>query len=295
MWQVRVPATSANLGSGLDTLALAVSLFMTATFEPAPYWSIEVRGCGADTVSKQRDNLVWQSADLLYHEATGHSMPNGHLVLHSDIPLGKGLGSSAAATVAGLVLANELLPDPLSQDELLQIAGHVEGHADNAAAALFGGFVMVWQNAEDQLQVRRYPAPDLSAVLAVPPYPVSTPAARLLLPGSVPLSDAVFNAQRVGLWVHAVTQRDWTVLRDASADRLHQPYRVPLNPLMQILVDAAEKRGCYAAILSGSGPTVLALTDLQHAQKVADEWRRIEKIDVFVTTLCNQGALSIPV
>ncbi|PSR33455.1 MAG: homoserine kinase [Sulfobacillus benefaciens] len=290
MWQVRVPATSANLGSGLDTLALAVSLFLTIKFEARVQWSMEITGHGAGTVEANHENLVWRSADLLYRHVEGRPMPNGHLVIDSEIPLGKGLGSSAAASVAGLVLANQLVGQALTLRELLQFADRLEGHADNAAAALYGGFVMVWRDHGNSLQVRRYPAPPLDAILAVPPYPVSTPQARQLLPNMVPRHDAVFNAQRVGLWIHAVTQNDWTVLRDASEDRLHQTYRAPLNPDMDALIHQAIASGAYAAVLSGSGPTVLALSDTSHVAPVTHTWQGSHHIEVIHTTLCNQGA-----
>jgi homoserine kinase len=218
-------------------------------------------------------------------------MPNGHLVIDSEIPLGKGLGSSAAASVAGLVLANELLGHAMTLRELLQFADRMEGHADNAAAALYGGFVMVWRDYSNNLQVRRYTAPPLEAILAVPPYPVSTPQARQLLPNMVPLQDAVFNGQRVGLWVHAVTQNDWTVLRDASDDRLHQTYRAALNPDMDTLIHKAITSGAYGAVLSGSGPTVLALSDTAHVSPVVHLWQDSQRVEVIHTSLCNHGAM----
>ncbi len=291
MWQVQVPATSANLGSGLDTLALAVSLFLTIRFEARAQWSMEIAGHGAGSVEVSQENLVWRSADLLHRHAKGQPMPNGHLVIESEIPLGKGLGSSAAASVAGLVLANELLGHAMTLRELLQFAERLEGHADNAAAALYGGFVMVWRDHSNNLQVRRYPSPPLEAIFAVPPYPVSTPQARQLLPDMVPRHDAVFNAQRVGLWVHAVTQNDWTVLRDASDDRLHQTYRAALNPDMDTLIQKAITSGAYAAVLSGSGPTVLALSDTTHVSPVVNTWKESLRVEVIHTTLCNHGTV----
>lgn len=296
MRYVKVPATSANLGSGLDTLGLALALFLEVTFEPGPIWSLEISGYGHDSLSRDPDNLIWQSAEVFFRTITGHSLPSGHLAITSQIPVGKGLGSSAAAVVAGLLLANSLVPDPLSRQELLQWATRLEGHADNAAAALFGGFTLAWTDTQSLIQVRRYRPPELAIVLAVPPYSVSTPDARKLLPSMVSRHDAIFNAQRMALWLHAVTQRDWSVLHDASADRLHQSYRAGLNPHMEHFFDTAENSGAYAAVLSGSGPAVLALVHPDQSAGLAREWARTEDVEVIVTEAfgCAAEVLGVP-
>lgn len=296
MRYVKVPATTANLGSGLDTLGMALTLFLEVTFEPGPTWSIEVSGYGHESLSRDPDNLIWQTADVFHRTITGHSVPSGQLIIASQIPVGKGLGSSAAAVVAGLLLANSLLPDPLSRQDLLQWAARLEGHADNAAAALFGGFTLAWTDTQSRIQVRRYRPPDLAIVVAVPPYPVSTPDARKLLPHMVSRHDAIFNAQRMALWLHAVTQRDWSVLHDASADRLHQSYRARLNPQMQHFFDTAEELGAYAAVLSGSGPAVMALVDTDQSTLLAREWARTAGVEVIVTEPFSRAAevLAVP-
>ena len=290
MRYIKVPATSANLGSGLDTLGLALALFLDVTFEPGPIWSLEISGYGHDSLSKEPDNLIWQTAEVFYHTITGRSLPSGHLAITSQIPVGKGLGSSAAAVVAGLLLANSLLPDPLSRHELLQWATRLEGHADNAAAALFGGFTLAWTDSESRVQVRRYHPPELAIVLAVPPYSVSTRDARKLLPSMVSRHDAVFNAQRMALWLHGVTQRDWSVLREASADRLHQSYRAGVNPDMEHFLATAKKCGAYAAVLSGSGPAVMALVDVEQSARLRREWADTEDVEVIVTKACSHAA-----
>lgn len=283
MWYIKVPATTANLGSGLDTLGMALSLFLEVTFEPGPTWSIEISGHGQDVLSREPDNLIWQTAQNLYYAATRKTMPTGRITTTSQIPLGKGLGSSAAAIVAGLLLANGMLPKPLSRHDLIQWASRLEGHADNVAAALFGGFILTWSDIDMLAHVRHYAPPDLATVIAVPPYAVSTRDARMLLPTHVSRQDALFNAQRMALWLHAVTQKDWSVLRDASADRLHQSYREELNPHMHTLIDQAVEAGAYAATLSGSGPAVVAWVSKDRSPGVANVWRLARDVEIIVT------------
>ncbi len=283
MRYIKVPATTANLGSGLDTLGMALTLFLEVTFTPMPTWSIEISGYGQEVLSRGPDNLIWHTAQALYRTITRDFLPPGRLTIINHIPLGKGLGSSAAAVVAGLLLANSLLPHPLSRHNLLQWANRLEGHADNAASALYGGFTLSWTDTDSLIQVRHYPPPELAVVIAVPPYPVSTPDARKLLPQVVSRQDAVFNAQRMALWIHAVTQKDWSVLRDASADRLHQSYRVELNPQMQHFFDIAQTAGAYAAVLSGSGPAVIALVDPDQSSALSKLWAGTRDVEVIVS------------
>ncbi len=263
---------------------MALSLFLEVTFDPGPLWSIKIFGHGQEILSREPDNLIWQTAELLYRTVTGEPMPTGQITITSQIPLGKGLGSSAAAIVAGLLLANSLLAEPLSRYDLLQWASRLEGHADNAAAALYGGFILAWSDTNSEVHIRHYPPPNLAVVVAVPSYPVSTRDARKILPNQVSRQDAIFNAQRMALWLHAVTQKDWSVLGDASADRLHQSYRQGLNPHMQLLFDQALAAGAYAAVLSGSGPAVMALASHEQSPAIVKRWALTNEMEVIVTT-----------
>lgn len=273
MWHIRVPATTANMGSGFDTLGMALSLHLDCWFSTADGLSIAVRGEGEGVVPESADNLVWRAASTFYRDITGTAMPVGHLTIKSRIPLARGLGSSAAAIVAGLMLANTLLPKRLGLDVLLNYAATLEGHPDNVAAALYGGLVMAWHDRQC-VRVQRYPAPDLRCLLLVPGYGVSTEAARQALPDSIPLADAVFNAQRMALWIEAAHRRDWSLLAPAGMDRLHQPYRASLVPGMQPLIDAALHHGAAFAALSGSGPTIISLVP---SSRVMDAARAITK------------------
>lgn len=258
MWHIKVPATTANLGSGFDSLGMALSLPLECWYSEAPETIISARGEGEGVVAETEENLVWKTADWLYRDYTGNPLPSGHLTVKSRIPLARGLGSSAAAIVAGLTLANTLLPERLSRQTLLDYATRAEGHPDNVAAALYGGFVLAWHDGQ-KFRVQNYPAPDLRCLVLIPDFPVSTEKARAVLPREVPLADAVFNAQRLALWIDAVSRRDWTLLRHAGGDRLHQPYRAPLIPGLTAVIDAALGAGAAFAALSGSGPTLLSL------------------------------------
>ncbi|MDA8194162.1 MAG: homoserine kinase [Thermaerobacter sp.] len=268
MWHIKVPASSANLGSGLDTLGMALELWLECWFTPARALDIEVHGEGRGQVSLDETNLIWQSAESLHRAVAHQPMPRGHLIVSSQIPLGRGLGSSAAAVVAGLTLANACLEHPLGVDDLLQWAVAIEGHPDNVAAAVYGGLVMAWQNGA-RVEVHRYRPPELTTVLVIPQYEVSTSTARALLPERVSRHDAVFNAQRLGLWIDALWRRDWGLLKIAGQDRLHQPYRRALVHGMDAIIEAALAAGAVIATLSGSGPTILALAAPEEAVLVA--------------------------
>lgn len=268
MWHIKVPASTANLGSGFDALAMALSLPLECWFSLSPELEVTVRGEGEGSVPATADNLIWQTAERVYRATTSKSMPTGKLTIRSRIPLARGLGSSAAAIVAGLMLANTFLNPRLSREVLLDWATRLEGHPDNVAAALFGGFVLAWEE-QGRVQVKSYPAPELRCLLVIPDYQVSTEAARKVLPATVPLRDAVFNAQRLALWIDALHRRDWTHLGEAGKDRLHQPYRSPLVPGLFDLIDQALEAGATFAGLSGSGPTIVTLLDPDRVDAVA--------------------------
>lgn len=298
MWHVKVPASSANLGSGLDTLGMALPLWFECWFTHAQSLTIELQGEGRDQAPQDERNLIWQAAQALYQAKTGESMPPGRLVVSSQIPLRRGLGSSGAAVVAGLLLANACLGESVPVEELLQWAASLEGHADNAAAALYGGLVLVSQRDERVMAIK-YTAPELSVVLVIPAYEVPTDMARALLPARVPRADAVFNAQRVGLWVDALWRRNWELLRTAGEDRLHQPYRSRVIPALDHLLNTALDAGASLATLSGSGPTVLALAPPDHAptvvQALEHALRALPELDACVRVVVpsNDGAYAL--
>ncbi len=255
--RVLVPATTANLGPGFDCLGMALSVHNSIEMSSAAETTVEVRGFGADTLARGEEHLVIRSARLLASR-TGMHTPGWRLAQRNDIPLARGMGSSSAAIVGGLVAANALLRTGLSERELLDLAVEIEGHPDNVAPALLGGLVVCCTD-EEGLGVARFPAPaGLKACLAIPDYEVSTEAARKVMPRQIPHADGVFNTCHSTAVLAALLSGDVKLLGQAMKDRLHEPYRAPLVRGMDDCVAAARSAGAHAAALSGSGPTIVA-------------------------------------
>lgn len=254
---VTVPATTANLGPGFDCLGMALELHNTFVVEPSDHSAIVVRGQGQDRLPRGGRNLVFRAMAQVY-ETLGKTPPPLLVTCENNVPLRRGLGSSATAVVGGLVAANELLGWPLSQDRLLELATVLEGHPDNVAAAIFGGCQVVAQNGG--LVHASVPLPPgLQAVLLIPDFEMPTRESRTILPRRVSRSDAVYNLGRLGLLVTALATGQLEYLNVATQDRLHQPARQALFPAMESLFQAAMDAGALGAFLSGSGSTVLAL------------------------------------
>ncbi|MFN2496411.1 MAG: homoserine kinase [Pseudonocardiaceae bacterium] len=253
---VRVPASTANLGPGFDALGMALALHdeVEVTVTPSGL-QVEVRGEGAGRVPTDERNLVVRA--LLAACAWLRLRPDGLRVrCRNSIPHARGLGSSAAAAVAG-VLAGYGLARRQPDQAALDLAAGFDGHADNVAASLLGGLVIAWRESDSFRATRLEPHPDLVPILLVPDATSSTKVTRGLLPAEVPHSDAAFNAGRAALAVHALTEAPQLLLA-ATEDRLHQPYRRAAYPATGRLVDALRAAGVPAAV-SGAGPTVLAL------------------------------------
>lgn len=257
--EVRVPATSANLGPGFDTLGLALDLWNQTSFSlTGDSIRVTVQGEGEGQFPSDETNLIPQSALRLY-ETVGAEPPTGlQIVSRNQIPPGSGLGSSAAAVLTGLLGANALLGGPLNQSQLLALGTEIEGHPDNLAPALLGGLTLTAVE-DQQIITRQVQLPEWQVVVVLPEISLSTAEARLALPAQVALSDAVSNLGRTALVVEALRAGDLPLLNAVMRDRLHQPYRLPLLPGAPQAIDAAQKLGAGAA-LSGAGPSVIAFT-----------------------------------
>jgi homoserine kinase len=256
---VRVPASSANLGPGFDCLALALDIWNEATFLPVENGlTIEIEGEGKGRLARDRSNLVIRAAAAVY-ERYKRPMPGLQVRCANQIPMGSGLGSSAATNLLGLLGANALIGSPLSREEILDMAIRLEGHPDNAAAALNGGLAVIADQGDCCWLVRRYDLPVLQAVLILPEIDLPTPTARAALPKQVALHDAVYNLGRVGLVIEALRAGDMQLLVAVMDDRLHQPYRLPLISGAAGAIAAARRMGAAAAI-SGAGPSVIAFS-----------------------------------
>jgi homoserine kinase len=242
---VRAPATSANLGPGFDCLGLTLDLWNEVAAVP---------GAAADS-----DNLILRSARAVF-EAVGVNFPGFDVRSTNQVPFSSGLGSSAAAIACGVLMANHCLGHPLDQAACLRLAVTLEGHADNVVPCLLGGVQVAAVDERGHIVHARVPLRvELSAVVFVPEQRVLTHHARGLLPESVPLSDALFNVARSSLLVAALASGQLDALAEATRDRLHQPYRLPLFPAGATLLDAAMGAGALGAFVSGAGPSVLAL------------------------------------
>ena len=253
---VRVPATSANLGSGYDCLGLALDITADVTISleharPADGHSlapmVAASARAAYRAARQPEpaelSVVWNGA------SAGSA---------NDIPIARGLGASAAARAAGLVGANALMDEPLSSDELLALGAELEGHVDNIARALFGGLQVTVRDEEDWHRLS-VPLPEaLRIVLLIPDFEMPTRETRSRLPRGLPMEDAVFNIGRAALLVAALAQGEWDLLDTATDDRLHQPARAEIFTALYEIIDAAKEAGAHGAYLSGGGSTIAA-------------------------------------
>lgn len=261
--KVRVPGTSANCGPGFDSIGVACTIYndLELTLLPDEHLEITVEGEGADNIPLNSRNMVWRAIQLLLKRAHRfREYPGAAIRMVNRIPLSRGLGSSAAAIVAGLKAANVLLENPFSRRELLQLATDMEGHPDNVAPALLGGFTVSLLHQRRAESFSFLPRLPLKLVVAIPSFHLSTRLARNALPKTVPLADAVFNVSRAALLVGALIKGNIRFLRHAFDDALHQPYRAELIPGMYDVMEAAKKAGALGAAMSGAGPCLMAYT-----------------------------------
>ncbi|HKB51344.1 MAG TPA: homoserine kinase [Solirubrobacterales bacterium] len=275
---VRVPASSANLGPGYDVMAAALDLFLELEVEETGEFSFDPAGLDVPT---GRDNLIVRAFESL-HSADGIAFR-----IRESIPLGRGLGSSAAAIVAGLVAADHLYELALSEEELLARGAEIEGHPDNVAAAIFGGFVICDPAGDGPPDASRFPPPDgLEGILVIPnEEEVATERAREAIPNEIPLGDAlgnIFSAARLTLGLY---RGDLSLIAASLKDNIHQGRRRDLYPRSMELVEGARDLGALGATISGAGPTVLVWTTWQDAGKVVEElesrcqgWAEIRRI-----------------
>ncbi|UFA50280.1 homoserine kinase [Deinococcus radiophilus] len=253
---VRVPASSANLEPGFDALGLSLPLYTTVQVRPAHALQIIPLGEILAGTPADESNYVYASMQALAAEVN-QPLPPMRVEIRSDVPLARGLGSSAAALLAGLLAANTVLGEPLDRTEMLHLASRLEGHPDNVAPALLGGIVVGTFDGQQAHVLRIEPPAHLGVTLLIPDFELSTAEARRVMPGHYSQADAVFALSHAALTTAALMSGQLDLLAHAMQDRLHQPYRAPLVPgLKQILTEAPE-HGALGVALSGAGPTVL--------------------------------------
>lgn len=289
---VRVPGTSANCGPGFDCLGLAATIYndLDLTLLEDETLTVEASGDGAETIPTDDKNIIWRAARMvLERSGNGEKFKGGVLRMENRVPMSRGLGSSAAAIVAGLFAANEILDKPFSRNDILKFATEIEGHPDNVAPAIFGGFTVSTVDNRGQVQTFSFlPKIKLKLVVAVPDFPLSTRIARQVLPKSVPLKDAVFNVGRASMLIAALINGKEKFLAGAFDDALHQPYRTKLVPGMQEVFSAGKKAGALGVCLSGAGPCVIAFTA---ADKHVENGVAVEMVQAFKRNEVQAGAL----
>ena len=260
---IRVPASSANLGPGFDCLALALDLWNEVVLcLCGETLVIKNSGLTSQHVPETADNMVVKSAKMVY-QSVGEPFPTGlQIDCKTHIPIRSGLGSSAAAILAGAAGANALLGSPLTPNQLLDLAGKMEGHLDNLAAALHSGLVLVLKHDSSSI-IKTYHLPEMHFAIATPQVDLSTEAMRSVIPQRIVLADAVANAASTAAVVDALKTGRLAELGEVMVDRLHQPFRLPLIPGASQAMDAARGAGADAAALSGAGPSMIAFCSTQ--------------------------------
>lgn len=264
--KVEVPGTTANCGSGFDAVGMACTIYndFELTLTDKEGFSLKVSGEGAGAIPENDRNIALQAIKMVFGKI-GRSFPGIYIKMHNRIPLARGLGSSAAAIVAGLVAANAATGSMLTSQEIFDMATQIEGHPDNVAPAIFGGITVSTVSGENHEKkahcLRFIPNKPLKLIVAVPDFKLSTKAARQVLPETVPLKDAVFNISRVALLIGALSQGEFEHLGYALEDKIHQPYREKLIPGMQDVFAAAKENGALGAAISGAGPCLIAFAE----------------------------------
>ncbi|UBF29500.1 homoserine kinase [Kovacikia minuta CCNUW1] len=297
---VSVPATTANLGPGFDCLGAALSLGNQFKFSPLPSGSenlrIRVSGLEAKRVKTDASNLVYQAFLKLY-DRLNQIPPAVQIEIQLGVPLARGLGSSATAIVGGLVGANALADSPLTQDELMRMAIAIEGHPDNVVPALLGGCQLAATGTDTDWEICPIPWHEsLIPIVAIPNFELPTQTARQVLPSSYSRADAIFNTAHLGLLLRGLETGKGNWLRAALQDRIHQPYRQTLIPDYETVQIAATAAGAYGLVISGAGPTLLALTDNNTAEAVmaaiATVWKPSDlSVQVKKVGIDRQGAI----
>ena len=286
---VKVPATSANLGPGFDCLGLALPIYNTVTIEETvlPGTGIEINMISEeedtpidemifDNIPKDENNIVYKAVEMLYN-SIGQEPAELKINIQSQIPITRGLGSSAAVIVGGLMAANKLLGSPADETALLSIATEVEGHPDNVAPAILGGFVLASQEDDGSVVCKKLNWPsDWDITVCIPDFELSTNIARSVLPESVSLKDAVYNSKHLAMLIAAVETKDEKLMKVALHDKLHQPYRAKLVPGMEEIMEAFKhEEGVLGTVLSGAGPTMLVISHNYDLDKIKSKVREI--------------------
>ena len=308
---VRVPATVANIGPGFDCLGMALPIYNTITIEETvlPGTGIEINVLANEDVTDElslehipmdENSIIYKAVELLYN-SIGQTPSELKITIHSEIPIAKGLGSSASVIVGGLIAANELLGKPADEAALLSIATEVEGHPDNITPAIIGGLTLSSAEEDGSIISRNLPWPEEWVLtVCVPEYELATEISRSVLPKEVPLTDAVYNAQRMAMFVQAIYTKDEELMKLALRDKLHQPYRMKLVPgFDKISENLKHEESVLGVVLSGAGPSILVIslkTNLDKVKTIIKEtWDELSiNAQMYTLPIDKTGAVVIP-
>jgi len=305
---VKVPATSANIGPGFDCMGLALPIYNIITVEETvlPGTGVDINivsdvfdvdELALEQIPLDENSIIYKAIEVLYN-SIGQTPSELKVTINTSIPMTKGLGSSSSIIVGGLLAANELLGHPADEMALLSIASEIEGHPDNVTPAIVGGLVIASQEDDGSVVYRQIDWPEeWQITVCIPDFELPTDIARSVVPDEVPLKDAIFNVQRVGLFIEAVNNKDMELMKIALKDRLHQPYRMKLVPGLSEIMDSLKNEddvmGC---VLSGAGPSILVFSLDPNTDKiksiVRDIWEQMNvKADIRTLPLEKTGAV----
>lgn len=284
MLEIIVPATTANIGPGFDTLGLALNLYNKFYITEIEN-GLEITGC--DDYYKNENNLIYTSMQYFYNKVKPDKIPTGVKIdICTNIPLGRGLGSSATCIIAGVIAANILSESNLSKKEILNIATEIEGHPDNIAPALFGNMIVsLYENNEVYYNVLDIPD-ELIFCAIIPDFELSTSLARSVLPSEIPHKDGVYNISRVSLLISSLINKNFDLIKIACHDKLHQIYRSPLIENYNDIVSKLYNLESIGVFLSGSGPTIMSIV-------LNDNYTFSDSIKSFLLTLNNTWEIKI--
>lgn len=304
---VKVPATTANLGPGFDIVGMALPIYNTITIEETvlPGTGVEINvisdGISIDEFALEHipldeNSIVYKAVELLYN-SIGQTPSELKITIKSGIPVAKGLGSSASVIVGALIAANELLGKPADDLALLSIACELEGHPDNITPAFVGGLVISSQEDDGSVVYRKLEWPNEWAItVCIPDFELSTDIARSVLPKEVPLKDAVYNAQRLAMFVEAVHTKDSELLKLSLKDKLHQPYRMKLIQGFDEIIEVFKHNDdVYGCVISGAGSSILVISNKNNLEKIQSDVREIWtslniKCDIKTLNVEQEGA-----
>ena len=295
MLRIRIPASTANLGSGFDSLGIALNLYNYIEIGAAP--GCDISSADGSEIPTGEDNLIFLSAKKVYEKA-GLPFRGLKIIEENNVPFARGLGSSSACIVGGVFGANEILGRPFTKDELLDIAAEIEGHPDNVSPALLGGFTANAMDGKNVRYVKAEVPENLVFAAFVPPFELKTADARAVMPKEVSVKDSVFNLSRSALITASFLSGKYENLKLGCEDKLHQPFRLPLIPGGEKIIEESYRKGALAAYISGAGSTMMAIFDCgnEKAEEIAKEILSSADFNgwkYFILNADNSGAVAL--